>query len=174
MFIFITPATPCGQLCMRVPSFYELLKILLALLVNTFAYTTGTTFKHQRATWPELYPKSIVFLRIVACHMSVLSLAQCLRLQSRMLRRYQKRSKKLISTLNFETSLLSNVTAKKSIRNMYFMPWFQSLSRLEHDMYIRLFDLCIKYAQCLCAGGLIRLARKECFLLPFLPGMLSL
>ncbi len=28
---------------------------------------------------------------------------------------------------------------------------------------IRLFDPCIKYAQCICADGLIRLARKECF-----------
>ncbi len=39
--------------------------------VKTLAYTTGTTSKHQRATWPELYPKSIVFLPIVAWHMRV-------------------------------------------------------------------------------------------------------
>ncbi len=32
---------------------------------ETLAYTTGTSSKHQRAMWPELYPKSIVFLRIV-------------------------------------------------------------------------------------------------------------
>ncbi len=83
-----------GQLWMRVASFYELLKISLALLVKTLAYTTGTTSKHQRAMWPELYPKSIVFPCIVAWHMSVLLLAQCLRLRCRMLRRYQKRSKK--------------------------------------------------------------------------------
>ncbi len=31
MFTFITPATPRGQLRMRVASFYELLKISLAL-----------------------------------------------------------------------------------------------------------------------------------------------
>ncbi len=69
---------------------------------------------------------------------SVLSLAQCLRLRCRMLRRYQKRSKKLISTSNFETSSHRNVTAKKAIHNMYFMyvdmAWFHSLSRLEHDI----------------------------------------
>ncbi len=40
---------------------------------ETLAYTTGTTSKHQRATWPELYPKSIVFLRIIAWHMRVFS-----------------------------------------------------------------------------------------------------
>ncbi len=39
--------------------------------VKTLAYTTGTTSKHQRATWLELYPKAIVFLRIVAWHMRV-------------------------------------------------------------------------------------------------------
>ncbi len=55
---------------------------------KTLAYTTETIFKHQRATWPELYPKSIVFLRIVAWNMSVLSLAQYLRLRCRMLRRF--------------------------------------------------------------------------------------
>ncbi len=69
---------------------------------------------------------------------SVLSLPQCLRLRCKMLRRYQKRSKKCISTSNFETSLHENVTAKKRIGNMYFMyvdmAWFHSLSRLEHDM----------------------------------------
>ncbi len=41
--------------------------------VKTLAYTTGTTSKHQRATWPELYPKSIVFLCIVAWHMRMFS-----------------------------------------------------------------------------------------------------
>ncbi len=44
---------------------------------------------------------------------SVLSLAQCLRLRCRMLRRYQKHCKKCISTSNFETSSHQNVTAKK-------------------------------------------------------------
>ncbi len=73
IFTFIKPATPSGELCMRVASFYELLKISLTLLVKTLAYTTGTTSKHQRATWPELYPKSIVFLRIIAWHMRVFS-----------------------------------------------------------------------------------------------------
>ncbi len=57
-----------------------------------------------------------------------------------MLRRYQKRSKKRISTSNFETSSHENVTAKKPIGNMYFMyvdmTWLHSLSRLEHDMLL--------------------------------------
>ncbi len=55
-----------------------------------------------------------------------------------MLRHYQKRSKKCISTSNFETSSHRNVTAKKPIRNIYSMyvdmAWLHSLSRLEHDM----------------------------------------
>ncbi len=42
-------------------------------LVKTLAYTTGTTFKHQRATWPELYRKLILFLCIVVWHMRMLS-----------------------------------------------------------------------------------------------------
>ncbi len=46
--------------------------------------------------------------------------------------------KKRISTANFETSSIPDVTAKKPIGNMYFMyidmAWFHSLSELEHDM----------------------------------------
>ncbi len=38
------------------------------------AYFNGTTSKHQRAMWPELYWKLIVFLCIVVWHMSVCSL----------------------------------------------------------------------------------------------------
>ncbi len=53
--------------------------------------------------------------------MSVLSLDQRLRLQCGMLRRYQKRSKKRISTSKLETSSHQNVTAKKPIGNMYFV-----------------------------------------------------
>ncbi len=49
------------------------LKISLALytwtVVNTLAYTTGTTSKHQRATWPKLYRKLIVFEHIVVWYM---------------------------------------------------------------------------------------------------------
>ncbi len=40
-----------------------------------FAYTTGTTSKHQRAMWLELYRKSIVFLCILVWHVSVPLLA---------------------------------------------------------------------------------------------------
>ncbi len=69
-----------GQLCMRIASFYELLTDI-AHSAKTLAYTTGTTSKHQRATSPELYLNSIVFLHIVVWHMSVLSLAQRLRLR---------------------------------------------------------------------------------------------
>ncbi len=178
MFTFIAPATPRGQLSMRVASFYELLKILLALLVKTLAYTTGTTSKHQRATWPELYPKSIVFLRIVAWHMSVLSLAQCLKLRCRMLWRYQKSSKKCISISNFETSSHQNVTAKKPIGNMYFMyvdmAWFHSLSRLEHDMlHSTVWPVHKICPMCLCWRPYPTRMKRMLFL-PFLPGMLSL
>ncbi len=34
-------------------------------------YNTGITSKHQRAMWPELCRKLIVFLRIVVWHMRV-------------------------------------------------------------------------------------------------------
>ncbi len=110
-----------------------------SICMKTLAYTTGTTSKHQRATWPELYPKSIVFLRIVAWHMRVFSrLLNVWGYCAVMLRCYQKRWKKRISTPNFETSSHQNVTANKSIGNVYFMyihmAWFKSLSRLEHDM----------------------------------------
>ncbi len=44
------------------------LHTLLELLLN-ITYTTGTTSKHQRATWSELYRKLIVFQRIVVWHM---------------------------------------------------------------------------------------------------------
>ncbi len=62
--------------------------------LKTLAYTTGTTSKHQRATWPELYPKSIVFLCIVAWHMRVFSqLTNVWGYGEGMLRCYQKRWK---------------------------------------------------------------------------------
>ncbi len=53
--------------------FMKLEDIARSAYVKTLAYTTGTTSKHQRATWPELYPKSILFIRIVAWHMRVFS-----------------------------------------------------------------------------------------------------
>ncbi len=115
---------PRGQLRMCIASFYEILKISLALhtwtVVKTLAYTTGTTSKHQRPTWPELYRKLIVFLRIVVWHMSVLSLSKCfLRLRCRMLRRYQKRNKKRISTSNFKNLVLIIVLANIWWCNMH-------------------------------------------------------
>ncbi len=74
MFTFITP---CNTTHMRITLFYELLKISLTLhtwtVVKTLVYTTGTTFKHQRTRWPELYRKLIVFLRIVVWYMRVFS-----------------------------------------------------------------------------------------------------
>ncbi len=160
-------ATPHGQLRMRIASFYELLKISLrSAYVKTLAYTTGATSKYQRATWLELYPNSIVFLRIVAWHMRVFShLLNVWGYGAGMLRCYQKRWKKRISIPNFETSSHQNVTANKPIGNVYFMyvdmAWFKSLSST--TCCIRLYDPCIKYAQCLCADGLIWLARTECF-----------
>ncbi len=138
MFTSIPPCNPRGQLRMRIALFYELFEDIARAYVNTLAYTTGTTSKHQRVTWPELYPKSIVFLRIVAWHMSVLSLAQCLRLRWRDAAMLSKKMKKHISTPNFEISPLPKVTAKKPIHNTYFMyvdmAWFHSPSRFEHDM----------------------------------------
>ncbi len=97
--------------------------------VKTLAYTTGTTSKHQRAMWPELYPKSIVFLCIVAWHMRVFShLPNVWSYGEGMLRCFQKRWKKRISTPNYETSSCRYMTAKKPIGNMYFMyvdmAWF--------------------------------------------------
>ncbi len=41
------------------------------LALPILAYTTGTTSKHQRVMWPELYWRLIVFLRIVVWHMRV-------------------------------------------------------------------------------------------------------
>ncbi len=73
VFTSITPCNPRGQLHMRIASFYERFENIAGAYVKTFVYTTGTTSKHQRATWPELYSKSIVFLRIVAWHMRVFS-----------------------------------------------------------------------------------------------------
>ncbi len=91
-------ANPHGQLRMHIASFNEPLKISLTLhmwrVVKTLAYTTGTTSEHQMATWLELYPKSIVFLRIVAWHMRVFSrLLNVWGYGARMLRCYQKQWK---------------------------------------------------------------------------------
>ncbi len=99
---------------------------------KTLAYTTVTTSKHQRTTWLELYPKSIVFLRIVMWHMRVFSrLLNIWGYGAGMLWCYQKRYKKRISPPNFETSSHQNVTA--NIGNVYFMyfdmAWFKNLSR---------------------------------------------
>ncbi len=98
---------------------------------------------------------------------SVRSLATCSRLWRRMLRRYQKRSKKHISTSNFETSSYQNVTAKKPLVTCIscMLTWPDIRAYRDHSTIwcIRLFDPCIKYAHCLCAEGLIRLAWKECF-----------
>ncbi len=117
------------------------LKISLArsAYVKTLAYTTGTICKHQRAMWPELYRKLIVFLRIVVWHIRVFSpflhvwgygAGCCVVI---------KCSKKCTSRPNFD-----NVTAKNWIGNVYFMlfliAWFKSLSSLKHEFSIRLFD----------------------------------
>ncbi len=64
-------AKPRGHLRMRITSFKAILEEHASSAHETLAYTTGTTSKHQRATWPELYEKSIVFLCIAAWHMRV-------------------------------------------------------------------------------------------------------
>ncbi len=72
-------AIPRGHLHMRITSFYAIVEEHASSAHETLAYTIGTTSKHQRVTWPELYRKLIVFIRIVVWHMSVCSLATCLR-----------------------------------------------------------------------------------------------
>ncbi len=147
--------------------------------VTTFTYTTGTTSKHQRTTWHELYPKSIIFLRIVAWHMRVFSpLLNVSGYGAGMLRRYQKRWKKRISTPNFETSSHQNVTAKKPIGMVYFMyidmAWFHSLSRLEHDMRHSTVWPVHKICPMPMCWRPYPTRTKRMLFLPFLPGMLSL
>ncbi len=66
-------AIPHGHLHMHILSFYTIVEEHASSAHETIAYTTGTTSKHQRVTWPELYQKSIVFLRIVVWHMRVFS-----------------------------------------------------------------------------------------------------
>ncbi len=61
-------AKPCGHLRMHITSFKAIVEEHASSAHKTLAYTTGTTSKHQRAMWLELYPKTI-FLRIVAWHM---------------------------------------------------------------------------------------------------------
>ncbi len=137
MFTSIAPCNPCGQLRMSYCIILWTFEDISRTYVKTLAYTTGTTSKHQskdHLTWIISKVNSIPTHCSVS-YESVLSLAQRWRLRCRMLRRYQKRSKKCISTLNFETSSHENVTAKKPIGNMYVdMAWFQSLSTLENDM----------------------------------------
>ncbi len=174
---------PHDQLRMRIASFYEPLKISPALhtwtVVKTHAYTTGTTSKHQRATWPELYPKSIVFLRIVAWHMREFShLPNVWGYGAGCCDVIKNAGKKHISTSNFETSLHENVTAKKPIGNMYFMyvdmAWFHSLSGLEHDM---LHSTVWPFHK-ICPMSMCRrpypTRMKRMLFVPFLPGMQSL
>ncbi len=121
MFTFIAPYnttwSTAHAYCIILWTFEDIAR---STYVKTLANTTGTTSKYQRAMWPELYPKSIVFLCIVAwIYESVLSLSTCLRLWCRMLRRYQKHSKKRISTSNFKNLLLIIVTAKRWWCNMH-------------------------------------------------------
>ncbi len=145
--------------------------------VKILAYTTGTTSKHQWATWSELYPKSIVFLCIVAWHMRVFSHLPNVwgHGDAAML---SKTMKKRISTLNFEISSHQNVTAKNPIRIMYFMyidmAWFHSLSRLEHDMLHSTVWPVHKICPMPMCWRPYPTRTKRLLFLPFLPGMLSL
>ncbi len=174
MFTFIAPATPRGQLHMRVASFYELLKILLALLVKTLAYTIGTTSNHQRATWPELYPKSIVFLGIVVWHMRVFShlpnvwgysAGCCDVIKNTTKNAFLLQILKLPCTIMWQPRN-PYVTC---ISCMLTWPDFRAYRDQSTTCCIRLFDPCINYAQCLCTGGLIRLTRKKCFFCLYFP-----
>ncbi len=168
---------------MSIASFYELLKISFTLntrtVVKTLAYTTGTTSKHQRATWPELYPKSIIFLRIVVWHMRVFShlpnvwgyCAGCCDVIKN-----AAKNAFLIRILKLPLIGMWQPRNPYVTCNSCMLTWPDFIAYRDYSTTccIRLFDPCIKYAQCLCASGLIRLARKECFFLPFPPGMLFL
>ncbi len=132
-------STPRCQLHMRIASFYELLKIplalhrrplhtLLELLLNIkgpcdLNYIQSQSYSY--ALWSGIWEWSL------ACLTFEVAVEECCDAIT-------NDEKKRISTLNFETSSHRNVTAKKPIGNMYFMyvnmAWFQSLSRLEHDM----------------------------------------
>ncbi len=114
--------------CTRVfHHFMKLEDIARSANVKTLAYTTGTTCKHQRATWPELYRKLIVFLRIVVWHIRVFSPflhvwgygAGCCDVV--------KRSQKCTSRPNFDNL-------------KHYIAWFKSLLSLKHEFSIRLFD----------------------------------
>ncbi len=140
-FIFVTlcqtMSSTAHAYCVILSKKFPQLKMSQCLAI--LAYTTGTTFKHQRTMWPELYRKLIVFLHIMMWHISVNSIAR-----GYVIRVWlgscdiHKTSQKRISMLNFETSLYQNVTANKRIGNMYFMyvvmACFKRLLRLEHDM----------------------------------------
>ncbi len=87
-------ATPRGQLHMRIVSFYELLKISLALHMWRPLDTLLELLLNIKGPLDELYPKSIVFLRIVAWHIRVFSrLLNVWGYGAGMLRCYQKRWK---------------------------------------------------------------------------------
>ncbi len=135
--------------------------------MKTLAYTTGTTCKHQRATWPELYRKLIVFLHIVVWHIRVFSPFLRVWGYSTGCCDVIKRSKKCTSRPNFDNLKHYIVTAKNWIGKVYFMlfliAWFKSLSSLKHEFSIRLFDpiACYMLNNVCDANGLTRTGTKQ-------------
>ncbi len=107
---------------------------------------------------------------------SVLSPVQRLRLRWKDAAMISKTIKKRISTPNFETSSLPEVTAKKPIGNMYFMyvdmAWFHSLSWLEHEMlHLTVWPVHKIFPMPMCWWPYPTRTKRMIFL-PFLPGML--
>ncbi len=80
-------------------------EMFLVEALSSLAYTIGTTSKHQKATWPELYRMLIVFLHIVVWHMSVHSLARGYMLDHAML---SKTAQKRIYTESCEKFYVVN------------------------------------------------------------------
>ncbi len=74
-YLFFVIAVPTWSTCACILCHFKQEICLVEELV-CLAYTTGTTSKHQRFTWPGLYRKLIVFPHIVVWHISVHSLAR--------------------------------------------------------------------------------------------------
>ncbi len=114
------------QLHMHITSFLKQ-EISLVEDLASLAQTTGTTSKHQRVTWPELYRKLIVFLSIVMRHINVNSLDRGYVIKVWLGSSGVQKTHFYTEFWNFLTSKCDN----KWIGNMYFMyvvmAWFKIL-----------------------------------------------
>ncbi len=89
------------------------------LTLSILAYTTGTTSRHQRVMWPELLKDNSIPTHCGVAYESVRSLATCLRLQCRMLQRYQKCSKNAFLLRFLKIRFQNIVTANRWRCNMH-------------------------------------------------------